>query len=106
MCRPATRCAWCCTKEASTVAWTRPGSTMTDLTFEDCLTRLEQIVSALEAGKLPLEESLKGCEEVVCLARHGASYRDESARRIEPLVKDDAAATTTRPLAWEGEDEA
>ena len=38
---------------------------MTDLKFEDCLTRLEQIVSALEAGNLPLEDSLKVFEEGV-----------------------------------------
>jgi glutamyl-tRNA synthetase len=32
---------------------------MTDLKFEDALARLEQIVHTLEAGNLPLEESLK-----------------------------------------------
>ena len=32
---------------------------MTDLKFEDCLARLEQIVGRLETGNLPLEESLK-----------------------------------------------
>ncbi|HEV8472625.1 MAG TPA: exodeoxyribonuclease VII small subunit, partial [Methylomirabilota bacterium] len=36
---------------------------MSDLKFEDCLTRLEQIVAALETGNLPLEESLKVFEE-------------------------------------------
>ena len=32
---------------------------MTDLKFEDCLARLEKIVAALEAGNLPLEESIE-----------------------------------------------
>jgi exodeoxyribonuclease VII small subunit len=79
---------------------------MSDLKFEDCLTRLEQIVTALEAGNLPLEESLKVFEEGVALARHCARYLDDAERRIEMLVKDEAGTTTTKPLAWTGEDEA
>ena len=77
---------------------------MSDLKFEDCLTRLEQIVTALEAGNLPLEESLKVFEEGVSLARHCARYLDDAERRIELLAKDDSGVTTTRPLKWE-EDE-
>jgi exodeoxyribonuclease VII small subunit len=78
---------------------------MTDLKFEDCLARLEQIVAALEAGNLPLEESLKVFEEGVALSRHCARYLDEAERRIEVLAKDESGATTTRPLAWEGDEE-
>jgi exodeoxyribonuclease VII small subunit len=79
---------------------------MNDLKFEDCLARLEQIVTALEAGNLPLEESLKVFEEGVTLARHCSRYLDEAERRIELLAKDETGATTTRPFAWEGEDDA
>jgi exodeoxyribonuclease VII small subunit len=79
---------------------------MTDLKFEDCLTRLEQIVGALEAGNLPLEESLKVFEEGIGLARHCARYLDDAERRIEMLVKDDSGATITRPFAVEPEEEA
>jgi exodeoxyribonuclease VII small subunit len=79
---------------------------MSDLKFEDCLTRLEQIVAALEAGNLPLEESLKVFEEGVTLARQCSRYLDEAERRIEILAKDDAGTTTTRPFAWQAEDEA
>jgi exodeoxyribonuclease VII small subunit len=77
---------------------------MTDLKFEDALARLEQIVAALEAGNLPLEESLKVFEEGVGLARHCGKYLAEAERRIEVLVKDESGATTTKPLAWEGDD--
>lgn len=78
---------------------------MTDLRFEECLARLEQIVGALEAGNLSLEESLRVFEEGIGLARHCARYLDEAERRIETLSRDDAGALTTRPLAWEGEEE-
>jgi len=77
---------------------------MTDLKFEDCLARLEQIVTALEAGNLPLEESLKVFEEGVTLARHCAKYLADAERRIEVLVKDETGATATRPFVWEGDD--
>ena len=79
---------------------------MTDLKFEDCLTRLEQIVGALETGNLPLEESLKVFEEGITLARHCSRYLDDAERRIEMLVKDDGGVTATRPFAFEAEDEA
>ena len=60
---------------------------MTDLKFEDCLARLEQIVGALEAGNLPLEESLKVFEEGVGLARHCSRYLDDAEKRIEMLAQ-------------------
>jgi exodeoxyribonuclease VII small subunit len=77
---------------------------MSDLKFEDCLARLEQIVTALEAGNLPLEDSLKVFEEGVSLARQCAKYLDDAERRIELLAKDESGTTITKPLAWEEED--
>jgi len=78
---------------------------MSDLKFEDCLARLEQIVGALEAGNLPLEDSLKVFEEGVALARQCSRYLDDAERRIEILAKDETGATTTRPFAWQGQGE-
>ena len=79
---------------------------MTDLTFEDSLARLEQIVSQLETGNLPLEESLRVFEEGVTLARRCARYLEEAEKRIEILTKDEAGALGTQPFAWKPEDEA
>ena len=79
---------------------------MTDLKFEDCLARLEQIASQLEAGNLPLEESLKVFEEGIGLARRCAKYLADAERRIEILAKDDTGALSQKPFAWEPEDEA
>ena len=78
---------------------------MTDLKFEDCLSRLEQIVSQLEAGNLSLEESLKVFEEGIGLARHCAKYLADAERRIEILAKDDTGALTQKPFAWEPDEE-
>lgn len=79
---------------------------MTDLKFEDSLARLEQIVGQLEAGNLPLEESLKVFEEGIALARHCARYLEEAEKRIEILTKDDHGALGTTPFTWEPEGEA
>ena len=79
---------------------------MTDLKFEDCLARLEQIVTSLEAGTLSLEDSVKVYEEGVALARHCARYLDEADRRIEILAKDEAGGLSTRPFAWDSENDA
>ncbi|HSE91903.1 MAG TPA: exodeoxyribonuclease VII small subunit [Methylomirabilota bacterium] len=80
---------------------------MTDLKFEDCLTRLEQIVGALESGNLALEESLKVFEEGVALARHCARYLDDAERRIELLTRDEGGGLAARPFTdWEREGEA
>lgn len=40
-----------------------------DLTFEQALTRLEQIVQELDEGELPLEEALKLFEEGMALKK-------------------------------------
>jgi len=77
---------------------------MTDLKFEDALARLEQIVHMLEAGNLPLEESLKAFEEGIALARHCAKYLEEAERRIELLTKDEAGLPKREPFKWEGEE--
>jgi exodeoxyribonuclease VII small subunit len=79
---------------------------MTDLKFEDCLARLEQVVTALETGNLPLEESLKVFEEGIALARHCSRYLDQAERRIEMLVKDEGGGIGTTPFVFQPEDEA
>ena len=71
---------------------------MSDIKFEDALLRLEQIVDRLEAGNLPLEESLKVFEEGVGLARHCARYLDDAEKRIELLTRDASGMLKTEPL--------
>ncbi len=77
---------------------------MSDIKFEEALLRLEQIVDQLEAGNLPLEESLKVFEEGVGLARHCARYLDEAEKRIELLTKDEGGLLKTAPFAIDEED--
>jgi exodeoxyribonuclease VII small subunit len=57
-------------------------------TFEKSLDELEKIVAKLEAGDLPLEESLKLFEEGVKLSRNCRERLVNAERRIEMLMGD------------------
>ncbi|MFB3884327.1 MAG: exodeoxyribonuclease VII small subunit [Thermodesulfobacteriota bacterium] len=56
--------------------------------FEDALNKLEKIVSQLEEGDIPLEESLKLFEEGIRLSRICNQKLDEVEKRVEILLKD------------------
>jgi exodeoxyribonuclease VII small subunit len=76
---------------------------MSDIRFEDALQRLEQIVDQLEAGNLPLEDSLKVFEEGVGLARRCARYLEDAEKRIELLTRDETGLLRTDPILLEDE---
>ncbi|HUF03853.1 MAG TPA: exodeoxyribonuclease VII small subunit [Aridibacter sp.] len=56
--------------------------------FEESLEALEEIVTKLEEGDLPLERSLELFEEGVKLSRRCQEKLAAAERRIEMLVKD------------------
>jgi len=55
--------------------------------FEDALSKLEKIVSRLEEGEIPLEESLKLFEEGIRLSRFCNQKLDEAEKKVEILLK-------------------
>ena len=57
-------------------------------TFETSLAELEQIVTKLEDGDLPLEESLTLFEKGIKLSRECRERLAKAERRIEILMKD------------------
>lgn len=61
----------------------RPAS---DLSFEDAVRRLSEIVQKLERGDLPLEESLLLFEEGVKLSRASQDRLDSAQKRVEELL--------------------
>lgn len=56
-------------------------------TFEASVKRLEQIVEALEAGELSLEESLKLFQEGTGLVRSCTKLLDEAELQVVKLMK-------------------
>lgn len=55
-------------------------------TFEAGIQRLSEIVTALEKGDLPLEESLALFEEGVRLSRASQERLDAAQKRVEELL--------------------
>ncbi len=73
----------------------------TELTYEQAMTRLEDIIRALEKGEVPLDEALGLYEEGTGLVRNCSSQLEEAETRIkiltrnldgEPELEPDAAA--------------
>ena len=55
--------------------------------FETSLKKLEKIVSDLENGELPLEESIKTFEEGVKLTKHCQNLLSKAEIKIQKLVE-------------------
>lgn len=65
--------------------------------FEDALNKLEKIVSKLEEGDIPLEESLKLFEEGIRLSRFCNQKLDEAEKKVEILMKDREGIPVAQP---------
>jgi exodeoxyribonuclease VII small subunit len=74
---------------------------MAEKKFEAALARLEEIVSQLEQGELPLEQSLRLFEEGVKLARLCTVRLEEAERKVEQLLKDKAGRLVKAPFEEE-----
>ena len=68
--------------------------------FEEAMARLEQIVHALEAGNLSLDDSLRVFEEGTGLLRLCTRRLEEVERRIEVLMQTEEGREA-RPFQWE-----
>ncbi len=56
------------------------------LSFEQSMKRLEEIVKQLECGNLPLEDSLKIFEEGTAIVRKSTAYLDAAEQKITKLI--------------------
>lgn len=59
-----------------------------NITFEQSLMRLEQIVRALEHGDVPLEESLKLFQEGTGLVRSCQKLLDDAKLQVQKVMAD------------------
>jgi exodeoxyribonuclease VII small subunit len=67
-----------------------------DVPFEHCLQELEQIVSQLEAGEKPLDESLALYEKGIAALKRCHAILDKAEQRIRMLVKSPDGTPTLR----------
>lgn len=75
-----------------------PGVTTEDISFDQVLDRLRQVVQRLEQGSLPLDQALKAFEEGVRLSRRGSSILDAAEQRVELLLREDDGSEKRQPL--------
>ena len=71
------------------------------LSFEDSLSRLDEIVRHLEKGDLPLDDSLSLFEEGTGLIRRCGTMLDEAEQKVVKLKK----GPDRRPMELPFEDE-
>jgi exodeoxyribonuclease VII small subunit len=74
------------------------GAKMAKERFEDALNKLEKVVSRLEEGEIPLEESLKLFEEGIRLSRYCNQKLDEAEKRVEILLKGKNGLLSAEPF--------
>jgi exodeoxyribonuclease VII small subunit len=66
--------------------------------FEEALARLEAIVTELERGQLPLEDSMRIFEEGMKLSKICLKMLEEAERKVEILIKDKDGSKRARPF--------
>ncbi len=69
--------------------------------FEDGLRKLEEIVSSLDEGKVPLDEALRLFEEGVGLTKKLSKTLDDIEHKVEILVKKEDGTLEKRPFLQE-----
>jgi len=73
-----------------------------ELTFEEALAALEQVVSQLEGGQVPLEQSIALYERGDALKKHCEAKLGEAELKVEKIVAGgDGNATGTTPFNTE-----
>lgn len=55
------------------------------MSFEDALQELEQIVSSMESGQIPLDETVKSYEKGILLKQHCEKKLQDAQQRVEQL---------------------
>lgn len=77
---------------------------MAELTFEQAMARLEQIVTTLEGGKCSLDDSLKLFEEGTALTAYCSKQLKEAEQKILKLTAVESGDTDTALTDRLGED--
>ncbi len=59
-----------------------------ELSFEEAITGLTEIVDKIEQGRIPLQESLDQYEKGMALIKHCRSILQQAEQRIEKITKE------------------
>ncbi len=76
-------------KKSTSIEGDKDGSKDEGSSFEEDLTRLEDIVRKLDAGDMPLEKALALYEEGLGLSKRCSVMLDQAQSRIEAIMEKD-----------------
>lgn len=69
-----------------------------NITFEEAVARLEQIVRSMEEGKLSLDDSLKAFEEGIALVRFCNGKLDSAEQKVRILLSGEDGVMNAAPF--------
>jgi exodeoxyribonuclease VII small subunit len=69
-----------------------------ELSYEDAFERLEQVVTALQDGRLSLEKALEYYEEGMTLTQHCQTLLRQAELRVQQIRVTDEGDLETEPL--------
>ena len=78
---------------------------MSEKSFEDAMSRLEDIVKDLEGGELSLEDSFKVFEEGMKLIKFCSGKLEEVEQKVTMLVKDSSGKLMRQDFDADEKDE-
>ncbi len=62
---------------------------MVNMTYEEAIQRLEEVVKQLESGEVPLQKSMELFEEGVALAKFCSQQLDDAEAKVQVLLQKD-----------------
>ena len=66
-----------------------------DLSFEDSIKELTNIVGKIEQGQIPLQDSLQQYEKGMALIKHCRTILNKAEKRIEKITREEASEDET-----------
>jgi exodeoxyribonuclease VII small subunit len=76
-------------------------ASIADMTFEQALAELEQIVARLESGQAPLEDSIRMYERGSALKAHCETRLEAARLRVEKIVVGAGGAPAAQPAEFD-----
>lgn len=71
---------------------------ITELSFEEAMAALEQVVGRLERGEVPLEESIALYERGAALRKHCEAKLKDAEEKVELIRAQEGRAIGTTPV--------
>ncbi len=62
---------------------------LSKLSFEEAITMLTDIVSKIEQGQIPLQDSIDQYEKGMALIKHCRGILEKAEKRIEKIIKEE-----------------